>query len=178
MSADKIQQIFGNAIDPFETAQNVYCIRSIAWSLSMQCRFNGHVKRFYSVAEHCHTLSFIVPREYALMALLHDAAETYIGDVVVPVKRRLADLKTYEHSLEASIMSFFGVNTSGPDARLVDFFDKRIVKNEWLEFCSPMPMPKSIEQLEEIDGLKLVGVSQEVACGNFLARFVQLTAGV
>lgn len=58
----------------------------IAHSLSMQCRFNGHTRAFYSVAQHCYLVADLVPAEHQLAALLHDATEAYVGDLVRPLK--------------------------------------------------------------------------------------------
>ena len=58
----------------------------IATALSRQCRFNGHTRWFYSVAEHsCHVAS-LLPDEIAVYGLLHDAHEAYIGDITAPMK--------------------------------------------------------------------------------------------
>lgn len=59
----------------------------IAHSLSMQCRFNGHTSAFYSVAQHCLLVADLVPAEHQLAALLHDATEAYVGDMVRPLKQ-------------------------------------------------------------------------------------------
>lgn len=63
----------------------------VAHSLALQCRYNGHVDRFYSVAEHCVLLSRWAEehghtRLVQLEALLHDATETYVGDMIRPLK--------------------------------------------------------------------------------------------
>ncbi len=100
-------------------------IRDIAHALSNICRFCGHSSEFYSVAQHSVIAASIVPQEAKLAALLHDAAEAYMGDIARPWKRFLfirrgdggayADLyanydaiKDVEHSLLDVILAKFG----------------------------------------------------------------------
>lgn len=74
------------------------CLEDIAHALSNICRFNGHVKEFYSVAQHCCLMT-----EYAYWTeklgqrvfllrdiLMHDAEEAYIGDISRPLKALLS----------------------------------------------------------------------------------------
>lgn len=66
----------------------------IAHALSLICRFNGHCSRHYSVAQHSLLVADIIESqghgpEIQLLALLHDAAEAYVGDLVRPLKHHL-----------------------------------------------------------------------------------------
>lgn len=61
-------------------------IGDIAHSLSQLCRFTGHCRDYFSVAEHSWIASMHVPAELALEALLHDAAEAYVNDLSRPLK--------------------------------------------------------------------------------------------
>lgn len=70
--------------------ENIYA-NDIAHGLSLLCRFNGQINEFYSVAQHSVEVSKIVPPKYAMYALMHDASEAYIGDVISPLKRILGD---------------------------------------------------------------------------------------
>lgn len=73
-----------NLLDPRIEDVNVI---DIAHALANCARFAGHSRVFYSVAQHCVMVSQIVPPQHALQALLHDAAEAYVGDMTSPLKR-------------------------------------------------------------------------------------------
>jgi hypothetical protein len=80
-------------------------IEDIAHGLAYNCRWNGHTKRYYSVAEHCVRMSIKVKSELKLTALFHDSEEAYWGDIIKPLKeiikinspdviQRMRDLRT------------------------------------------------------------------------------------
>lgn len=87
-------------------------IHDIRVALSNLCRFTGHVNDFYSVAQHSVHVSELVPAELRLQALLHDAAEAYLGDIARPLKRheRVRDaIEGWEQGLLEVIGEALGV---------------------------------------------------------------------
>lgn len=123
-----IRTLNGTKIDLFRPAENVYDIREIAVALANQCRFNGFVKKFYSVAEHCVRLSHIVPSPYERVALLHDAAEAFIGDMVHPLKMvpALEFFREVDIRLTLAIYDRFDLNPMPEVVRYVSAMDRAL----------------------------------------------------
>jgi len=86
----KIVTYTGKLFDLLNPVPEMVCIEDIAHSLSLICRYTGHTKEFYSVAQHC-TLMAECTQLFGnpLARLLHDAAEAYIGDMSSPWKQML-----------------------------------------------------------------------------------------
>lgn len=108
------------------------CIEDIAWALSRQARFNGHTHgRFaYTVAQHslwCAWAAqhwFQASPELALHALLHDATEAYMGDIVSPLKAALG-VAMIEQRLQAAIYTGLGIEAMrGEQAGIVAECDR------------------------------------------------------
>ena len=77
-SANFIATYSGNRFYFDDIMANDVNIQEIAHALSHLCRFGGHVREFYSVAQHSVLVSLLAPPEHALGALLHDATEAYV----------------------------------------------------------------------------------------------------
>ncbi|MDO8599037.1 MAG: phosphohydrolase [bacterium] len=86
-----LETISGVRFYPADPRSDEVRIEDIAHALSRQCRFGGHVRDHYSVAQHSVLVSLNVPPHDALAALLHDAAEAYVVDLPSPVKWILRD---------------------------------------------------------------------------------------
>lgn len=90
-------------------------IEDIAHALSHVCRFGGHCREFYSVAEHSvHVLRLLQrdwPNDYLLHmhGLIHDASEAFIGDVVRPLKITMPDYQRLEAKTMEVILGALGI---------------------------------------------------------------------
>jgi hypothetical protein len=67
-------------------------LRVIAAATAKMCRWTGHILHFYSVASHCVAVADICRDEVKPYALLHDAAEGYLGDISTPLKHAMRSL--------------------------------------------------------------------------------------
>lgn len=81
-----IQTYSGKRFYPLDARAEDISLEDIAHSLAHIGRFNGHCRRFYSVLEHCLHVAGLVPPELKAQALLHDAAEAYLGRLPGPLK--------------------------------------------------------------------------------------------
>jgi len=82
---DWIETYTGKQFYPLDPYPEDIDVRDIAHALSNLCRFTGHCRAFYSVAEHSIYVSTHVPKTMALQALFHDAPEAYIADISGPL---------------------------------------------------------------------------------------------
>lgn len=138
-----IHTVGGSEFCPFREAMGSVDIGDIAWSLAHQCRYNGHVDRFYSVANHSMVMAryFRDRHDYknALEALLHDAAEAYVGDMAYPLKRLLPDFVAIENRVQGYLLKALGLHeyTREHDGAVyyvqspaVRRLDKRMIEHE------------------------------------------------
>jgi hypothetical protein len=87
-----------------------FTIDDIAHGLANICRYSGQCSKFYSVAEHSILVSETATG-FEFEALLHDAAEAFIGDITRPLKQMLPEYKRIEAAVERAILDRFGVGS-------------------------------------------------------------------
>jgi 5'-deoxynucleotidase YfbR-like HD superfamily hydrolase len=104
-----ISTFLGNRFYPQNPRVEDIDIEDIAHGLAYTCRFNGQTTAFYSVAQHSLMVADLVPNELKLDALMHDAAEAYLGDVVKPLKALLPEYRAIEEHVNNIIAKAFNL---------------------------------------------------------------------
>jgi 5'-deoxynucleotidase YfbR-like HD superfamily hydrolase len=89
--------------------------RDIAHALANLCRFNGHTRQFYSVAQHSCLVADLVPEEHQLAALLHNAPDAYIGHMIEPLKQCVMFYRELERLIWTRICERFQISSALPD---------------------------------------------------------------
>ena len=173
LRAEWMQTYTGGRFYPTNPSPDDVNLVDIAHALSMSCRYNGHVDRFYSVAEHCVLLSYAASPENALWALLHDAAEAYIGDMVRPLKVQMPQFRALDDLVTGAIMTRFGLPTTMPDE--IRDLDTRILLDEKTELLGSSGEWSTTRGLQPL-GVPIHGWEPEVAEPLYRERFEELFA--
>lgn len=148
-------------------------IIDIARSLSMKCRFSGHVREWYSVAQHCvHISDRCIDRKWGL---LHDAAECYTGDCPRPWKRTLREWAVREQPLFEAIAERFGLAWPIPEDVLQA--DERMLNTEWRDLRIVIEHEMAPVDRAEPYESPIHPWQQRAAEKEFIQRYVDLFEG-
>lgn len=126
---DCIRTNSGLYINVFDATEGMLAIEDIAHALSQQCRFAGHLTRYYSVAQHCINCANLALPEHKLAALLHDASEAFLLDIPTPIKAKLPGYKRLEHKLTKVIARKFDFQYPYHDN--IKDVDRKMLRIEW-----------------------------------------------
>lgn len=99
-----MQTYTGGKFHVVEMEKTAFDMQDIAHALSNLCRFGGHTRHFYSVAQHSIMVADIVAAKggtplQELWALLHDSTEAYMIDIPTPLKATLVGYEEREDKL-------------------------------------------------------------------------------
>lgn len=147
-------------------------IRTIAKCLSRICRFTGHSRSFYSVAQHSLLVSFMVSEDQAMAGLLHDASEAYVGDMASPLKQVVNGLyKDIENRIHVAIAERY--DTEFPHVPEIKFADLKALATERRDLMEDSP-DEWWEGLPDPLPDRIVPWPSAYAEREFISRFIEL----
>jgi 5'-deoxynucleotidase YfbR-like HD superfamily hydrolase len=113
-----IQTYTGKRFYPLAPEIEDICIEDIAHALSMQCRFTGHAKFHYSIAQHSVLVSYLCDSADRKAALIHDFSEAFCSDISSPLKKldQLSGYREIEMLVQNTICDKFGVSRTEPQS--------------------------------------------------------------
>lgn len=173
-----IRTFTGRNVFPLDMKESDIHINDIAHALSNQCRFVGHVNKFYSVAQHSVLVSNLLgltstDDELALAGLLHDAGEAYMVDLPTPIKRLMPQYEPAEEALQLVIETKYELQYALDDMEIHDA-DMVLLATEARDL---MGNPSDWASLYGLTPLvaKIVPWEPEYAKQQFLSAFETLT---
>lgn len=156
---DWIQTYTGKRFYILDPRTEDVCIEDIAHSLSLQCRYLGHAKFHYSIAQHCVLLVAAAWRrgysaEECFRLLMHDAGEAYYGDWPRPIKNSIPGIQEAMDAVDKVIQEKYNIP---PDEDWLKTLDSNIVvdekkalmaeKNGWV-YIGKEPFGADIKKME------------------------------
>jgi uncharacterized protein len=124
-----IRSASGTTVDLRNPTIAMIKTEDIAVGLNNICRFGGQINNFYSVLSHSILVMVLAPPSLWKAALLHDAAEAYLGDVVTPLKNILgAQYRELEQRFMSTICMKYRISQWELDQ--VKEFDKKALLME------------------------------------------------
>ena len=175
-----LQTVSGRWVNPFDPDPEQLDAGDIARALANQCRFGGHSRVFYSVAQPCVIVSRVVEErggdvEDVFAALMHDAGEAYLGDMPHPIKHRSAlgaAFRDAEGRLEQAIRDRFKIKSDVPEVKIVD---RSLLATERRAFSAEAWHWPELEDVEPLD-LELTAWTPDQAADEFARRYAELEA--
>lgn len=168
-----IQTHSGRRFNPLKPNPGAIVIQDIAHALSMQCRFSGHCREFYSVAQHSVLVSYICDSGDAFWGLMHDATEAYLVDVPRPLKRsgKFDAYLEFESIMQEAICKRFALPFREPPS--VKRADTILLATEARDLMAPLHS----DWKQPVDPLpfKIEAWDHQKAKDMFMKRFFELT---
>ena len=158
-----MRTLSGKILDLRNPDSSMIDINDIASGLANNSHFAGQTPYFFSIAQHC----IMVCDEYAkqnqnapdtlkLLALLHDAAEAYIGDMIKPLKVFLPYFQQVENGIMMAVASKFGLPLDNCTSAIkpFDIWAQRIEYNAFYHNCHIVYMDPEQARREFLERFK------------------------
>ena len=173
-----IETFSGVRFDILDPKPEMVRIWDIAHASSQVNRFAGHCKFPYPVSQHSRLGSYIIEPEFALDFLMHDASESFIGDVTRPLKHFSIvgdEYRKVEAKVQGVICDVFGLSRVEPPQ--VKVVDNAMLYAEKEQLMFGVEWEHKWAETEKPADVKIVETSFQDNKRLFLDRFYQLYKG-
>ncbi|PKO01529.1 MAG: hypothetical protein CVU43_12590 [Chloroflexi bacterium HGW-Chloroflexi-5] len=108
-----INTFMGLEFNLFRPTPDMIDIRDIARGLAFKGRWAGQTPQYFSIAQHSVLVADLITNgqpgniKLALAGLLHDAAESYLGDMITPLKKALPQFSVIEENILKAVFDNF-----------------------------------------------------------------------
>jgi 5'-deoxynucleotidase YfbR-like HD superfamily hydrolase len=147
----------------------------IAHALANLCRFNGHTREHYSVAQHSLIVCDLVPEKHQLSALIHDATEAYLGDMTRPLKALMPEYRKAEQRVWVAICDRFNIPQALPES---------VIRADMVALATERRdlMPHHLGEWQCLNGIpvmpeRITPMSAQEASMKFFNRLMELMQG-
>lgn len=152
-----IRTVTGKAFPPLDPIPELLDLADISHALGNVCRWTGHPREFYSVAEHCVRGSLAIRDaggsiELQKAFLMHDATEAYIADLSNPLKLVMPDYRAIEERLMTAVVKRFQLVEDQATWECVKIWDLRMLATEARDLMGDpqgWPILEGVQRLEE-----------------------------
>ncbi len=124
-------------IHPFMLRTGEICKEDMALALSNICRYGGHVRPFYSVAQHSNLVSTAIRQQGGSIYLqfaahIHDGGEVYPpGDLLASVAAWFPSVRRMKYRTQQAVYVYFlGQDITAQDALAIKQADKSVMALE------------------------------------------------
>lgn len=171
LRGDFMETYTGRQFHPLDPDPEDIDIVDIAHALSQVCRYGGHSRFHYSVAQHSILVAEKAHPVNALRALLHDATEAFLGDMIRPLKKdsRMWRFVEAEAAVEKAICAKFELPYPIVNAE-IKRLDNQILLDERRDVMAPTKNEWRLEEGEPL-GVTIERWTPEMARVHFLRRF-------
>ena len=168
--------VSGKQFFPMDPRVEDIDIDDIAWALSILPRWGGHSREVIPVAQHSVIVSDIVPRSQALVGLMHDATEAYMGaDLISPIKRHCPNFCRIEAGLWQAIRKRYDLGDITPEIKRADRVSLSTEKRDHIAHNPRVTWP--FDESHPALPTRVVPWGRHFARSRFLERFHELTEG-
>ena len=167
-----IRTFTGKNFHIFNPQEEELGIRDISHSLSLQCRFNGHTKCFYSVGSHSLIGAELITQKFKKEFLCHENAEVIIGDLVTPIKRQSPEFLKIEKRIEKVLTKKYGLPY--PMSKEVKEMDNLMFRMEFVYLMGAKNETNEKFPLTKKEFMKEVCKTPQEVEREFLKTFNQL----